>query len=155
MVVFVIVVLLGNIVICFVVYKYSWVLYLMNDFVISLVLLDIFMVVILVFFMIGVMIMDLVQFYSDIICFIYGVFNDFFKMVFIFILVFVVIQWYYRIVKFQEYEKIFIFGYFVIILMIIWVVLGLFFGFFVMVFWVEYKFYFEYLGCYVIFKWDF
>lgn len=146
--------LLGNIVICLVVYKHSWVLHPTNDFVISLALLDILMVVIPVPLTIGAMIMDSAQFYSDTTCSIYGVFNDFPKMASIFTLAFVAIQRYYRIVKPQEYEKTFTPGYSVIILMIIWIVSGLSSGFPVMVSWAEYKFHSEYLGCYVTFKWD-
>lgn len=141
--------MLGNIIVCVIVYKYCWILYLINDFVISLVLLDILILIILLFLIICLFIGGLGCMFGRIICFVYVFFNDFVKYVFIYILCFIVINCYYRFLKLVECYEIFIFGYILIMLICIWIGLFLFVGLFVMVGWVEYVFSYDYLGCLV------
>lgn len=144
--------LLGNIVICILVYNHSWILHPTNFFVISLALLDILTVAIPLPFTIGAMIMESGTIFHDTTCSVYGVFNDFPKVASIFTLLYVTIERYYKIVKPLEYNETFVPGNSFFVLIIIWVGSVVFSTLPVMASWAEYEFHSEYLGCYVTYK---
>lgn len=144
--------LLGNMVICIIVYNHNWILHPTNDFVISLVMSDILTIAIPLPMTIGAMIRDPTRVFGETTCSVYGVFNDFPKFASTVTLLFIAIHRYYRVVKPREYNETFTPGYSVIVLIFIWVGTGIFATLPVMVSWAEYQFNSEYSGCLVTYK---
>lgn len=144
--------LLGNILICIVVYKHSWILHPTNDFVISLAMLDILTATIPLPLTIGFYITWPSWVVGESACSVYGFFTDFPKIASFFTLAFIAIHRYYRFVKPHEYNETFTPGYTIIISICIWVASALFSVLPVMVSWAEYDFSLQHSGCLVKFK---
>lgn len=144
--------LLSNILVCVIVYKHRWILNPTNDFVISLVLLDMLTAMIPLPLTIGLFITGPSWIFGGPACSVNAFFNDFPKYATIFTLLFIAIHRYYRFVKPREYNETFTPGYTLIISICIWIGSALFAGLPVMAGWAEYNFSYEYLGCLVTYK---
>jgi len=145
---------LGNIIVCVIVYKHRWILNPANDFVISLALLDILTAVIPLPLTIRVFIGGPGWTFGKATCSVYAFFSDFAKYASIFTLCFISIQRYYRFLKPREYIETFIPGCTLTISICIWIGSSLFSGLPVMAGWAQYTFNYEYLGCWVTFNQD-
>ena len=152
--IFTTVAVLGNIIVCVVVYKHRWILNPTNDFVISLALLDILTAIIPLPLTIRVFIGGPGCMFGKATCSVYAFFNDFAKYASIFTLFFISIQRYYKFLKPREYSETFTPGYTLIISICIWIGSSLFAGLPVMAGWADYTFSYEYLGCRVTYNQD-
>ena len=145
---------LGNILVCVLVYKHRWILHPTNDFVISLALLDILTAIIPLPLTIRVLTGGPGWMLGRTICSVYAFFNDFAKYASICTLFFIAINRYYRFLKPLECNETFTPGYTLTISIFIWIGSSLFAGLPVMASWAEYTFSYEYLGCLVTYNQD-
>lgn len=145
---------LGNIIVCVIVYKHRWILHPTNDFVISLALLDILTAVILLPLTICVFIGGPGWMFGKATCSVDAFFNDFAKYASICTLCFIAIQRYYRFLKPLECNETFTPGYTLTISICIWIGSSLFAGLPVMAGWADYTFSYEYLGCWITYNQD-
>lgn len=144
--------LLGNIIICVIVYKHRWILHPTNDLVISLALLDILTAVIPLPLTIGAFITAPTWIFGKSACSVYAFFNIFPKYASILTLLLIAIHRYYRFIKIREYNETFTPGYTVIMSAIIWIGSAVPASVPVLVTWAEYNFSFEYSGCLITYK---
>ena len=152
--IFTTVAVLGNIIVCVIVYKHRWVLHPTNDFVIILALLDILTAIIPLPLTIRVFMGGQGWMFGRTTCSVYAFFNDFTKYATICTLCFIAINRYYRFLKPLECNETFTPGYTLTILICFWIGSSLFAGLPVMAGWAEYTFRHEYLGCLVTYNQD-
>ena len=152
--IFTTVAVLGNIIVCVIVYKHRWVLHPTNDFVISLALLDILTAIIPLPLTIRVFMGGQGWMFGRTTCSVYAFFNDFTKYATICTLCFIAINRYYRFLKPLECNETFTPGYTLTISICFWIGSSLFAGLPVMAGWAEYTFRHDYLGCLVTYNQD-
>ena len=150
--IFTTVAVLGNFIVCVIVYKHRWILHPTNDLVISLALLDILTAIIPLPLSIRVFIGGPGWKFGTATCSVYAFFNDFTKYASICTLCFIAIHRYYRFLKPTECIETFTPGYTLTISICIWIATSLFAGLPVMASWAHYTFSYDYLGCWVTFN---
>lgn len=152
--IFTTVAVLGNIIVCVIVYKHRWILHPTNDFVISLALLDILTSTIPLPLTIRLFTGGPGCMFGRTTCSVYAFFNDFAKYASIYTLCFIAINRYYRFLKPVECHETFTPGYTLTMSICIWIGSSLLAGLPVMAGWAEYAFSYDYLGCVVKYNQD-